>query len=380
PIASVLTGSATAPTEVGSFLLLANPDERVLSDFRVQYNSEAENTVTNVPVQANYVTNINGKFSVNVAQQFSITIDDNWATDSKEVDLTPYLTFSAASEQKFGMEFNYFPLGTGEYFEYAVGDGGWTRFTTTVSNIAFGGTHGDLRLRGKSSQGTATGVDDDRFCNISFSNANTPVGCTGDIRTLIDYTDYAHVSTANAKFCRLFWNCTSLTQAPALPATTLATKCYKHMFSSCTSLTQAPALPATTLADLCYASMFSGCTSLTQAPALPATTLTGFCYYLMFNNCTSLTQAPELPATALAEGCYGSMFFGCTSLSSVTMLATNVSASNCLNNWLRNAGTEASTRTLTLANQEIYNTLSSNALYLPDNWKSGQATIQYTNE
>ena len=90
PIASVLTGSATAPTEVGSFLLLANPDERFLSDFRVQYNSEAEKTITNVPVQANYVTNINGKFSENVNQQFVININDTWAPAEKEVDY-PYL-------------------------------------------------------------------------------------------------------------------------------------------------------------------------------------------------------------------------------------------------------------------------------------------------
>ena len=34
------------------------------------------------------------------------------------------------------------------------------------------------------------------------------------------------------------------------------------MFQGCTSLTQAPALPATTLADYCYFSMFQGCTSL----------------------------------------------------------------------------------------------------------------------
>lgn len=353
PIASVLTGSATTPTEVGSFLLLANPDERVLSDFRVQYNSEAENTVTNVPVQANYVTNINGKFSVNVAQQFSITIDDNWATPEKEVDFpTPYLTFSAADEQMFGMEFIKFSLGEGEYFEYAVGDGEWTKFTATVSDIAFGGTHGDLRLRGKSSQGTTKDLLS--YCLISFSDPATPVGCTGDIRTLIDYTGYAHVSTANARFCNLFYFCKSLTQAPALPATTLATSCYAYMFYNCTSLTQAPALPATTLADHCYDYMFSGCTSLTQAPALPATTL---------------------PA-----GCYRSMFNDCTSLSSVTMLATNVSASACLYNWLRNAGTNATSRTLTVANQDVYNTLSANAYYLPDNWKSGQATIQYTNE
>ena len=377
PIASVLTGSATAPTEVGSFLLLANPDERVLSDFRVQYNSEAENTVTNVPVQANYVTNINGKFSVNVAQQFSITIDDIWVASEKEVDFPPYLTFSAANEQMFGMQFNGFSLGTEEYFEYAVGNGGWTKFTTTVRNIAFGGTLGDLRLRGKSSQGTATGSG---VCHISFSNAATPVGCTGDIRTLIDYTDYAHVSTANARFSQLFYYCTSLTQAPALPATTLADDCYADMFSNCTSLTQAPALPATTLADYCYANMFEGCTSLTQAPALPATTLADDCYQNMFLHCRSLTHAPALPATTLADDCYRRMFDGCTSLSSVTMLATDVSDSYCLEGWLDNAGTSATSRTLTLANQDIYNTLSANADNLPDNWKSGQATIQYTNE
>ena len=59
-------------------------------------------------------------------------------------------------------------------------------------------------------------------------------------------------------------------------------------------MTQAPELPATTLADYCYNSTFYGCTSLTQAPALPATTLASSCYYYMFNNCTSLTQAPAI--------------------------------------------------------------------------------------
>ena len=49
--------------------------------------------------------------------------------------------------------------------------------------------------------------------------------------------------------------------------------CYTNMFSNCTSLTSAPALPATTLADNCYWGMFSGCTSLVNAPKLPATTL-----------------------------------------------------------------------------------------------------------
>ena len=60
----------------------------------------------------------------------------------------------------------------------------------------------------------------------------------------------------------MFSNCSSLTQAPALPATTLAEECYAHMFYNCTSLTQAPVLPAETLADNCYEFMFEGCTKL----------------------------------------------------------------------------------------------------------------------
>ena len=66
----------------------------------------------------------------------------------------------------------------------------------------------------------------------------------------------------------MFYSCTSLTQAPELPATTLASNCYSNMFNNCTSLTQAPALPATTLANSCYGAMFFRCSSLTQAPAI----------------------------------------------------------------------------------------------------------------
>ena len=41
---------------------------------------------------------------------------------------------------------------------------------------------------------------------------------------------------------------------------------------------------------------------------------------------------------------------------------------------LKDAGTQASSRTLTVADSEAYGKVES---YLPDNWKSGQATIQY---
>ena len=95
--------------------------------------------------------------------------------------------------------------------------------------------------------------------------------------------------------------------------------CYYSMFNGCSSLSQAPELPAKTLAGYCYYLMFYGCKSLTQAPELPAKTLADSCYAGMFNSCTSLTQAPELPATTLANSCYYAMFYNCTNITSVTM-------------------------------------------------------------
>ena len=243
----------------------------------------------------------------------------------------PYLTFSADSEQKFSMDFmgfnGNFTLGEEEYFEYSVGGGNWVRFTGSISDVAFGGAGKDLRLRGKSSKGTAT--DNTKYSNIKFSTADVMVKCTGDIRTLIDYTDYTGVSTSSAKFCSLF-----------------------HLN---TLLTTAPELPATDLKDGCYGSMFYGC--------------------------TSLTEAPELPATKLVSDCYRYMFYNCSSLSKVTMLATDVSASGCLDNWLYDAGTSATSRTLTLENDDVYYAISANSMYLPDNWKSGaeNTTVNFLN-
>ena len=144
-----------------------------------------------------------------------------------------------------------------------------------------------------------------------------------------NYDSHLDISTISCAFTCLFADCTSLTKAPLLPATTLAEGCYNAMFAGCTSLTSAPNLPATTLAGFCYYSMFSGCTSLTTAPSLPATTLADYCYYSMFSGCTSLTTAPSLPATTLAVCCYGVMFYGCTSLTSAPSLPATTLAESC---------------------------------------------------
>ena len=153
------------------------------------------------------------------------------------------------------------------------------------------------------------------------------------ILPLNDEGKYCLPATNLATSCykHMFDACKSLTTAPELPATTLANSCYSTMFNGCTSLTTAPQLPATTLAEWCYGSMFNGCTSLTSAPELPATTLANYCYYYMFEDCTSLTTAPELPATTLAKYCYQYMFNGCTSLTTAPQLPATTLAYGCYN-------------------------------------------------
>ena len=139
------------------------------------------------------------------------------------------------------------------------------------------------------------------------------IAASGNIQYLLDKTGEL-LSVYDDCYSSLFQGCTSLTTAPALPATTLANNCYENMFYGCTSLTTAPKLPATTLADDCYNAMFAHCSNLTTAPELPARTLADRCYKWMFDSCTSLTTAPELPATTLANDCYYAMFAHCSKL------------------------------------------------------------------
>ena len=276
----------------------------------------------------------------------------NWNTgtiinDGKAELYAPYVTFKAEAEQKFKM------TTYGGYsisgLQYSVNGGDWKTVVAGGEGVTFGGTNGDLRLRGTNIKGTASGLN--AYSTITFTN-DVNVTCTGDIRTLLDWRNYSTVNTKNAKFCKLFNGCSVLTSAPDLPATTLGYYCYFKMFEGCTSLTSAPELKATALADYCYFSMFRGCTSLTSAPKLTATELT---YY-----------------------CYSNMFYNCTKLSTVTMLAPSdqiSKATSCCDNWLYNAGTDktVTSRTLIVTDEAAYNALVSKTKYLPDNWKKGTA-------
>ena len=244
---------------------------------------------------------------------------------SKAEHIIPYVTFKANGDQKFKMEaYGYTISG----LEYSVKDGEWTPVVANTE-VSFGGNNGDLRLRGTNPEGTSSG--DVVYSTIRFTKDAT-VACTGDIRTLLDWNNYNKVETKNARFCRLFENCSVLTSAPELPATKLADHCYYNMF--------------------CY--------------------------------CTSLTSAPVLPATKLAVECYHGMFYGCTKLSTVTMLALDsefTSKLDCVYDWLDDAGTDPSvtTRTLKVQDAAAYSALENNG-YLPDIWKKGDTNTTVLNK
>jgi len=282
----------------------------------------------------------------------------------------PYLTFTANAVQTFKM------TTTGSYaisgLQYSVNHGTWTDVVADGEGVTFGGDKGNLRLRGTNTNGTAT--NDNIYSTIKFTDDNVKVACTGDIRTLLDWRNYATVATDHARFCYLFSGCNVLTSAPELPAKTLADYCYSNMFSYCTSLESAPKMSAERLAQNCCEYMFRNCTSLTSAPELSATELAYGCYAGMFQRCTSLTSAPKLPATKLEDQCYVFMFSGCSNLSTVTMLALGSEITSNLarvKGWLYQAGTDATSRTLKIQDKAAYEALKANTNYLPAQWQKG---------
>ena len=413
-----------------TYTALVAPGEVVAKLYFTDDMSDAKpvTMTTNVTeAGSSYIYNLNvGKKKIEVTGIKAGPWTPASETTTGDLICYPYVTFKAEQPQTFTMTVK------GSYkisgLEYSVNNGDWNDVVPGAV-VEFGGTKGDLRLRGKNNL-NGTAVNGTNYSKISFDDTDVNVACTGDIRTLLDYENYENVATWSARFCSLFYGCTQLTAAPELPAEKLAAYCYTNMFRGCTSLEKAPDLPAMTLAPNCYQwmfygciklkeapkleatslergcynGMFFGCTSLTTAPDLPATKLAISCYTSMFNkcskletgpkelpatelkencynnmfgSCTSLNTVPELPVSKLEKGCYSGMFFGCNNLSSVTMLATSdqITKDNLMN-WLASAGKDVTTgRTLILNNQDAYDALKANGL-ISTNWQSGKCTVK----
>ena len=194
---------------------------------------------------------------------------------------------------------------------------------------------GDKVYFRKADEGVASGFS--TFTAYYYFSMTGSIAASGNVMSLIDQSCEALEIPCSYCFCRLFEDCTALTSAPELPATTLAERCYGSMFKNCTALVTAPKeLPATKLAEGCYQAMFQSCEKLTTAPELPAKALAESCYYAMFCQCTSLEVAPELPAETMEESCYTEMFYGCKNLTSAPKLPATTMAEQCYSNMFYN--------------------------------------------
>ena len=129
-------------------------------------------------------------------------------------------------------------------------------------------------------------------------------------------------TTLEAQSYAEMFRATGLASAPALPATEMR----EPYFNSPSDYSEGTM-------D-CYMQMFQDCTSLTEAPELPATTIVHGVYQNMFQGCTSLETAPILPAAKIADGAYYRMFYGCTSLNYVKCLATDITEEMAMDEWL----------------------------------------------
>lgn len=302
PTATVADGASSSVSIVGdikagSTYYIAIFPETLADGFRLVFTTSDgqdtyKSTTKQLEIKRNYVTNLG-----NV---------------EGKADEYPYVTFTAASEQMF-------KISKTLTLECSVGGSAW-QSVGADTEVEFGGLKGSLRLRGKNEKGTY-------YSTISFTDNDVLVRCKGDIRTLIDWEYYGKVDTKNACFSKLFYGCSVLTSAPALPATELADYCYKSMFNGCTSLKNAPDLPAKKVPREAYSYMFNGCTSLTTAPAeLPATELAKYCYERMFCGCKVLENAPDLPAENVPLEAYSSMFSNCFALKKMPKISAKAVA------------------------------------------------------
>ena len=118
--------------------------------------------------------------------------------------------------------------------------------------------------------------------------------------------------------------------------------------------------------------MFYDCTSLTSAPALPSVNLDEYSYYWMFNGCSSLENAPELPALVLKEGCYSEMFSGCSSLNHVKAMFTTDPSTVNIWSWLNGV---SSSGTFEMNDAATWNpTDMQSGGYIPSGWSIVRVT------
>lgn len=141
----------------------------------------------------------------------------------------PYVGFTAtADNSSIKLQYNGTLVGCIPQVQYSYDGQSWKKLEEgTKYNVEKGQT---IYMRGHNPNGVSI-----RFDGYSSFVMQGSFDGSGDLMTLVDSTG---MTTEAPDYCfyRLFRNCTSLTKAPRLTATTVNYQAYVSMFSGCTNL------------------------------------------------------------------------------------------------------------------------------------------------
>lgn len=225
--------------------------------------------------------------------------------DKKKKTELPYLCFTAEqASSTVKLEKNWSP--TSVNIETSTDWRTWSDYTFWT-DINLSSVWDKVYFRNKSETPTGFSTATNKYYYFS---AGGKVSWSGDVNYLLckDSTD---TLTGDYCFYRLFYQCTELTSAPSLPATTITKNCYQYMFYACTNLITIPRLPATSMKSYCYANMFQWCTQLklsstetsdyTQAYRLPTewtgSTAASWSTSMFTNTWWTFTSSPSINTT-----------------------------------------------------------------------------------
>ena len=192
-----------------------------------EHHSSLNELFTNI---ASVIREKTGDATSIIADDFPSVIRDRLQVDPPK----PYLTFK--SPNSFTLAVKDTTKHWDGTLEYSTDASTWSTWdgTTTLSSTT-SGSRNVLYLRG-----TGNTVITGNNTSHRWVLTGTDIKCIGNIENLLDYATGAsgnHPTMTSGCYCSMFLYCTSLTRAPALPATTLAGNCYASMFQDCTSLT-----------------------------------------------------------------------------------------------------------------------------------------------
>ena len=211
-----------------------------------------------------------------------------------------YMTFKITSGGTIGWK-AYHSDHNDKAIQYSINGGEWAEIFASAQTVISVSTNDIVRFKGTNTTYATLVNGTVRYAGFD-SGGTATFEVYGNTMSLIYGDNFSGQTslTSSYNFAQMFQG-TKIESAENLvfPATLATTGVCRATFANCTLLTTAPELPATTLRQQCYYRMFDGCSSLTTAPVLNASSLIAQCYEMLFQNCSSLNY---IKCTARGQG------------------------------------------------------------------------------